>query len=300
MPPGWALISLGIILFLVTVGSSIHLVSCHPLTPGTTAPSDTTTQPPNTTTPPPDTTAPVISKINIAGYTGETATITWETDEDTMGQVEYGTTDAYGKLAATDGELTTSHSVELTGLQPNTTYHFRVNSTDGSGNEAGSGDQAFTTWVAEKDWKEYVNEEYGFSIQFPEKCGELPNLLWSNYHLAAFRSGPFTTGVSVLAFDADEPISADWIVKTWKATGAQDPKVKSDLRQITLSDGTKATQYEATLYRAAVKTYAICVEADTKDGKRRIRVVAWSLLDGNFFDEALFSQISHTLRFSAE
>ena len=59
-----------------------------------------------------------------------TATVTWTTDEPATSRVDYGTSAGSLTSFVSDGTLTTSHSVELTGLSPDTTYHFRVTSTD--------------------------------------------------------------------------------------------------------------------------------------------------------------------------
>jgi peroxiredoxin len=60
-------------------------------------------------------------------------------------QVEYGTTNAYGSTTPPDNELTTSHSVALTGLKPSTTYYFEIKSQGAGGNEAASEAQTFIT-----------------------------------------------------------------------------------------------------------------------------------------------------------
>jgi len=109
-----------------------------------------------------DTTKPVISSIiqptspDTLGPTS--ASIGWKTDELASTQVEYGTTDTYGKLEpdppADDPTGGTSlgvidHAVVLKGLQPNTTYHYRVKSKDKAGNEQVSGDKTFMTTEVE-------------------------------------------------------------------------------------------------------------------------------------------------------
>ena len=86
-----------------------------------------------------------ISGIQISNITDVRATISWITDNPATGQVEYGTTNTYGSTTPIDESLTTSHSTTLTGLAPNTTYHFKVTSKDASGNEVASQDQTFTT-----------------------------------------------------------------------------------------------------------------------------------------------------------
>ncbi|HXK88055.1 MAG TPA: family 10 glycosylhydrolase [Phycisphaerae bacterium] len=90
--------------------------------------------------------APTIS--NVAADPQDTsATITWTTDQAATSQVEYGLTTAYGTLTPLDSNLVTNHSVTLTNLQPATTYHYRVISTNAYGNRT-SGDFTFTTAAA--------------------------------------------------------------------------------------------------------------------------------------------------------
>ena len=95
----------------------------------------------------PDTTAPVITNVQSMNIGTSTVEITWTTNENSTSQVEYGTTSGYGSSSASDATLTSSHSVTLTGLTPNTTYHFRVKSADASHNLATSGDNTVTTVV---------------------------------------------------------------------------------------------------------------------------------------------------------
>ena len=95
--------------------------------------------------PPPPPTAPVISGVQATGIAATSATILWSTDKAADGKVEYGTTSAYGLASALNSTLVTSHSVSLAGLTSSTLYHYRVNSSDSSGNLAVSSDQTFTT-----------------------------------------------------------------------------------------------------------------------------------------------------------
>ena len=92
-----------------------------------------------------DITPPVISAVSAINITGTRATITWTTDEVANSQVEYGLTTSYGSSTTLDSNLVTAHSVNLTGLTSQTTYHYRVKSADGSGNSASSADYTFTT-----------------------------------------------------------------------------------------------------------------------------------------------------------
>ncbi len=92
---------------------------------------------------PPDTTPPVISNIQIStGVT--TSSIRWDTNESADTQIIYGPTAVYGSNYF-DSAGVLSHTALLFNLSPNTTYHFRIISTDSSGNSASTTDATFTT-----------------------------------------------------------------------------------------------------------------------------------------------------------
>jgi hypothetical protein len=81
----------------------------------------------------------------VAEKTDITATVEWVTDEDSITEVQYGETVAYGSTATVAGYRRT-HALELTGLSPNTLYHYRVVLEDRRGNgPAYSADDTFTT-----------------------------------------------------------------------------------------------------------------------------------------------------------
>jgi hypothetical protein len=88
---------------------------------------------------------PVISGVGATSITTSGATINWTTDVGTTSQVEYGPTTAYGTLTALNSTLVTAHSIALSGLSANTSYHYRVHSKNSSGVETISGDLSFQT-----------------------------------------------------------------------------------------------------------------------------------------------------------
>lgn len=90
---------------------------------------------------------PVISAVTApeTNLTASSATITWTTDELSDSQIQYGPTTSYGFSTTLDKSLVTSHSQNITGLQPNTLYYYNVMSKDAAGNVANSGDYKFTT-----------------------------------------------------------------------------------------------------------------------------------------------------------
>ncbi len=92
-----------------------------------------------------DSTPPVLSKIFSRNVGNNAATLRWVTNEPADTQVEYGPTTEYGQTSFIDSELVTNHSVKISGLTADTTYHYRVNSSDASGNLAYSGDHSLRT-----------------------------------------------------------------------------------------------------------------------------------------------------------
>ena len=86
---------------------------------------------------------PAVSAVGLNVLDVRT-TVTWTTDKPSSSQVEYGTTTAYGSTTTLDTGLTTSHSVSVKGLTPQTLYHFRVHSADAC-HDGVSPDATFTT-----------------------------------------------------------------------------------------------------------------------------------------------------------
>lgn len=93
----------------------------------------------------PDTTSPAITGVSATGIGQTFATINWTTNEAADGQVEYGTSTAYGLSSSLVTATTTAHNVSLLGLTASTTYHYLVKSKDATGNLATSTDYSFTT-----------------------------------------------------------------------------------------------------------------------------------------------------------
>ena len=99
-----------------------------------------------------DTTAPVISSVSAGKLSGESATVTWTTDEVSDGWVQYGITSGTYENAAGDylvnadaESYATDHTVVVNNLVPSTKYYFVAVSTDAAGNKAISDEFSFTT-----------------------------------------------------------------------------------------------------------------------------------------------------------
>ncbi|HPF95305.1 MAG TPA: hypothetical protein PLR08_02015 [bacterium] len=87
----------------------------------------------------------IISNVRSILITDSTAAITWNTNIAADSKVDYGISDAYG-FVVVRGTLDTVHQLDLSGLTPNTTYHFRVTSETGL-SSAATGDFVFQTLV---------------------------------------------------------------------------------------------------------------------------------------------------------
>ena len=94
-----------------------------------------------------DTTPPKITDMKISDITSFGATISFNTDKDTVSNIDYGKTADYDKSNEGNNPETfkTSHSIKLTGLAIGTDYHFRIVAVDKMGNVATGEDQTFKT-----------------------------------------------------------------------------------------------------------------------------------------------------------
>jgi len=85
----------------------------------------------------------IITSIASSNILDIGATISWKTNRAADSQVEYGVSTTYGNVVSLK-TLDTDHQLTLFGLSPDTLYHFRVKSNDGT-NQSTSGDLTFTT-----------------------------------------------------------------------------------------------------------------------------------------------------------
>jgi hypothetical protein len=85
-----------------------------------------------------------ISNVTITDIKSDSATISWKTDGETDGSVNYGLDSSVGIVrdAAFDK---TAHLLTIENLDPVTTYYFRVVSSDKGGNKAATAGFVFTT-----------------------------------------------------------------------------------------------------------------------------------------------------------
>lgn len=86
----------------------------------------------------------ILSGPVVKNLTTGSATIEWTTDKDCNSKVRFGTSSAYDD-SVTSSQLTVSHSLVLTGLDPNTVYHYMAISEDADGRSVSSNHETFQT-----------------------------------------------------------------------------------------------------------------------------------------------------------
>lgn len=96
----------------------------------------------------PDVTAPVLSNLTVSGVSSSSASISWNTNELSNTQIYFGLTASYGSSTTLDASMILFHGQVLSGLTPNTQYHFQARSRDAAGNVGVSADQTFATLAA--------------------------------------------------------------------------------------------------------------------------------------------------------
>lgn len=93
------------------------------------------------------TSAPGLSSGPSSGsVTQKKATISWSTDRTSDSKVQFGTkSNDYSSIEPSNSTQVSSHSIDLTGLVPGTTYYYKVKWTDEDGNTGTSDEKTFTT-----------------------------------------------------------------------------------------------------------------------------------------------------------
>ncbi|MFA4818111.1 MAG: fibronectin type III domain-containing protein [Parcubacteria group bacterium] len=102
-----------------------------------------------------DHTAPVISNVSTGTITGESVTVSWDTDEDSSSYVAYGITSGTYENTGGNNDVNddpanyvTAHEVIVNGLVPGTKYYYIVRSINVAGLVGESDEGNFTTKAA--------------------------------------------------------------------------------------------------------------------------------------------------------
>ncbi len=92
----------------------------------------------------PDETPPVISNV-VASVTATWATITWDTNEPADHFIRWGETTAYGVTTTVSTTKTMRHSVFISGLPPQSTFHYQIRCKDAANLTRVSSDNILVT-----------------------------------------------------------------------------------------------------------------------------------------------------------
>jgi hypothetical protein len=91
-----------------------------------------------------NTNLPVISGLRSTNVSDRSAMIVWTTDKPSTSILQYGLSTSYGN-GLTNSTLVTSHTITISNLTANSTYHYQVKSADSGGRVTNSTDATFTT-----------------------------------------------------------------------------------------------------------------------------------------------------------
>jgi hypothetical protein len=92
-----------------------------------------------------DTTPIEILDYDVEVFGGTVAVVSWTTDVPGTSRVDFGESTFYESGTETKDDLVTEHKLTLTGLKPETFYHFQIQSADEDGNIVTSDDLTFST-----------------------------------------------------------------------------------------------------------------------------------------------------------
>lgn len=112
---------------------------------GGTAYNLTAALPTQTQASPTATLLPTVSNIQVQNVDAKSVKISWETNTEADGVVEYGVKSGQYVMSSSQKNLTKIHSLTLNGLASGTKFYFRIRSRNNAGNETTSAEHNFST-----------------------------------------------------------------------------------------------------------------------------------------------------------
>lgn len=85
-----------------------------------------------------------ITGVKLKDIKSDSAVVSWQTNVKTQSLIGYGKSTNY-ELFVEDEEFRTAHSLKLTGLEPETEYHYEITSFNSGGNSISDFDRTFFT-----------------------------------------------------------------------------------------------------------------------------------------------------------
>lgn len=96
-----------------------------------------------------------ISNVKISDIKTDSATVSWSTDKNTDATINFGLDARFGTVRDPEFDKK-DHTLVIDSLEPATTYHFRVVSTDAEGNKSTTAGYVFTTKDDQQKLKERI------------------------------------------------------------------------------------------------------------------------------------------------
>lgn len=183
--------------------------------------------------------APEIFNVSVSLPTATSAAIAWTTSDSATAQIEYGSTASYGQTSLLNPALATTHGVTLSGLQPNTTYHYAIIAGDATGGRTVSSDETFRTPAVA-----------GPALSAPSVSG-----------IALVGSGSSATAKATIQWTTNEAATAQVVYNSglWHCTYFNESPV---------SDASGATSHSVTLTGLVPNsTYHYAVQSTDKSGR---------------------------------
>ncbi len=117
---------------------------------------------------PVDCTGPIVSNVQTVDIGAFDASVTFDTDEPTIGTVRYGESCGALTETAAQGGYRTDHSVKLSGLAENRTYFYAVDAEDEAGNPTSDDNGGDCYSFQTTDIPSYFTEEFtsGFDLEY--------------------------------------------------------------------------------------------------------------------------------------
>ncbi len=88
---------------------------------------------------------PTVSNISVTNLSATSVRVSYSTNVAATSLVMFGPTNTYGRITPRETAAATSHQAVLTGLSPNTTYHYRIRAGAVEDGDSFSSDLTFTT-----------------------------------------------------------------------------------------------------------------------------------------------------------
>ena len=198
----------------------------------------------------PDTVPPVITvQPTVIAKTHNTATIRWETDETGNSTVEYES-DPLGlpyDHTKSNADNVTIHTVTISGLTPDTLYHFRVGSVDQVGNgPTYSGDDTFTTDVSEDTTKPLIT-----NLDVIATTDTTATITWETEHDPSNSTVEYESDPLVLPYDHTESDADNVTVHTVTITGL-DPETPYRFRVSSVDQSGNQSLYSESTFTTDV------------------------------------------------